>query len=467
MSEGTWFSGPVQDAVLLVNQRNCVFIVYIHGCDYFKLLDDSDKSKVLEDVLDDEKVVDSIRKHAVALRFEKNSENAKFFSQYYPVQTIPALYFIKQGAIKAFGTENITQQEVLDKIKATSAENQSNNSQPSEALRQSAENSTVAEDTGADLAVKKAKMQKRLDDVRRQREEKEKKEAKEREIKRRDEAKIMQEAKQTQADKENQVFMEKLRKEKKEAEEHKRKVREQIARDRAEKLAEKKKEQERQISYVGSGCESRQNHEFSNLNIRLLDGSTIRHQFEASDTLSTVKEWIQESRTDGNSEYKLSAQFPTRLFTESDSYNSLRDLNLCPSATIIMKPIYKSTSSLSGRSGGSMGLFGFARSGFDYIYGMIVVLLNFLAGLLETLFPRNGNHAPALSSEQQPFIRNLRGGHRLGGSSSDAGITTAVADKGQRRHPFANRVNTIHDENSSEDDKEKRPTYNGNSVNHE
>lgn len=30
-SEDIWFSGPVKDAVSLVAQRNCVFLVYIYG----------------------------------------------------------------------------------------------------------------------------------------------------------------------------------------------------------------------------------------------------------------------------------------------------------------------------------------------------------------------------------------------------------------------------------------------------
>lgn len=67
-----------------------------------------------------------------------------------------------------------------------------------------------------------------------------------REIKRRNEAKAIQEAQQMQKDKENQLYLEKIKKERKEAEVHKRRVREQIARDRAERLAERKAEKERQ-----------------------------------------------------------------------------------------------------------------------------------------------------------------------------------------------------------------------------
>jgi hypothetical protein len=65
---------------------------------------------------------------------EKDSENASLFSQLCklilvkfawfnlflyivdPIQTVPILYFIKQGVIREFGTEAITQQEFLEKI---------------------------------------------------------------------------------------------------------------------------------------------------------------------------------------------------------------------------------------------------------------------------------------------------------------------------------------------------------------
>lgn len=66
---------------------------------------------------------------------EKGSENAALFGQLCksnytalsidysygsiidPIQTVPILYFIKQGTIKDFDTETITKQELLDKIK--------------------------------------------------------------------------------------------------------------------------------------------------------------------------------------------------------------------------------------------------------------------------------------------------------------------------------------------------------------
>lgn len=125
---------------------------------------------------------------------------------------------------------------------------------------------------------------------------------------------MIQEAQQMKKDKENQIYLEKMKKERKEAEEHKRKVREQIARDREEKMAQRKANKERQelaasassssqrdneMRYIKSffpiailwlidiqnSTTKRQGYEFSNLNIRLLDGTNLRHQFEGNLTI--------------------------------------------------------------------------------------------------------------------------------------------------------------------------------------
>ncbi|CAO3701701.1 unnamed protein product [Rhizopus microsporus] len=481
MSESVWFSGPVKDAVSLVNQKNCVFLVYIY--------DDSDKTKTLDNTLNDEEIANHIKQHAVALKMEKDSENASLFSQL--------------CVIREFGTEAITKQELLEKI--TSAKNQTNVGQQNASLNTSTSPEASGSRTTVDIpfenqnnastnnnanaeaaAAKKAELQKRLEEARKQRAEQERQEERAREIKRRNEAKAIQEAQQMQKDRENQLYLERIKKERKEAEEHKRRVREQIARDRAERLAERKAEKERQEAagsssqQIDNTSKKRHNHEYSNLNIRLLDGTNMRHQFEASDTLATVKHWIEQNRTDEKRDYKLSSLFPTRLFTEADDNTSLRDLDLCPSATIILKRSKNIAPSLNQNSSSQLGFF---QAGLGHIYAFFVGLLSFFAGLFGTLFPRNGYNPiqPSAASEQQQqrqqqqqqqqqqsSAHSLKGGHRLGGipNSSEDSTSTSVADRGQRRTPFTARFNTLYEGNDNAEN-EKRPTYNGNSVNHE
>lgn len=138
------------------------------------------------------------------------------------------------------------------------------------------------------------RLQKQLEQVRKERAEREQKEAKEREIKRRQNAKLMQEANQNKVDKENKIYFDKLKKERLEDEAHRKRVRQQIAADRAEKIARREAEKQRQDSPNSSFENENENGktihkspaEFntSHLNIRQLDGTNIRNRFEGKYT---------------------------------------------------------------------------------------------------------------------------------------------------------------------------------------
>ncbi|CEP12960.1 hypothetical protein [Parasitella parasitica] len=504
-----WFKGSMKDAISLVAEKQCVFLVYIH--------DNSEKTNIFNDTLKNNQVTKAINEGTVAVAMEKSSENAVMFGQYYPIQTVPILYFIKQGTIRDFGVETLTSQEIIDKINAvnqistvpapqslpvstTVAATEAAPATPAPAAEPSTENTNVTPTTSSTHSAdssknvqqhdeRKEEMQKRLERVRKERAEREQQEAKERETKRRQDAKMLQDAQQLRIDKENKVYYEKIRKERQEDEAHRKRVREQIARDRAEKIAQRNAEKQRQSSESpiitqqaataaaensSSSSLKSKSHMYSNLNIRQLDGSNIRHQFEAICTLSQVRDWIKENRTESAKKpYKLSSQFPTRLFTDTDNDTTLKDLNLCPSATIIMKPLGAGSSSSSIRSissGNRTGLTRHVVSAFDLVYGFIVTLINLLTGALATLFPSNGmaHTDVSASQQQQPLIRNMRGGQRLGGENitAESSSFTSSSSVAQRRNPYATRINTLHDEEDSEDD-DKRPTYNGNSVNHE
>lgn len=93
-----------------------------------------------------------------------------------------------------------------------------------------------------------------------------------------------------------------------------------------------------------------------------------------------------------------------------------------------MKPVKTAfaSSSSSSSAGNRGGIIGNVVKVFDLIYGFFVALINILFGLLASLFSTSGPapHAMPGSQPQQPVLRNLRGGQRLGGeplnSNSDA-----------------------------------------------
>jgi len=89
-----------------------------------------------------------------------------------------------------------------------------------------------------------------------------------------------------------------------------------------------------------------------------------------------------------------------------------------------MKPLKAGSSSArSVISGNNGGVTGYVYSAFDLIYGFVIAVINLLTGILATLFPTNGmalNDVPTSQQQQQPLIRNMRGGQRLGGESVSA-----------------------------------------------
>jgi hypothetical protein len=76
----------------------------------------------------------------------------------------------------------------------------------------------------------------------------------------------------------------------------------------------------------------------SRIVIRLFDGSAIKNVFEGKQTLGSVRDWVDQNRTDGDHPYTLVQTFPMRKFGPLEEGQTLRELDLVPSTTLILKP---------------------------------------------------------------------------------------------------------------------------------
>jgi hypothetical protein len=78
------------------------------------------------------------------------------------------------------------------------------------------------------------------------------------------------------------------------------------------------------------------------LQIRLLDGSTIRNRFPSDVKLDKeVRDWIDGSRTDSDEPYTFRVvltPLPNKAIEPSEEADSLLDLGLAPSATLVLIP---------------------------------------------------------------------------------------------------------------------------------
>ncbi|TQN69115.1 UBX domain-containing protein 4 [Colletotrichum shisoi] len=97
------------------------------------------------------------------------------------------------------------------------------------------------------------------------------------------------------------------------------------------------------------------------LQVRLMDGSTIRSRFPSKTTLGGyVRAWVDGERTDGSKEpYRFKvvlAPLPSRLIDDTEEDKSLADLGLSPSSTLVLAPISAHVSAYEGSSVGSMAV---------------------------------------------------------------------------------------------------------------
>ncbi|KAL8845335.1 MAG: hypothetical protein Q9176_000505 [Flavoplaca citrina] len=146
----------------------------------------------------------------------------------------------------------------------------------------------------------------------------------------------------------------------------------------AEKETEPSSASEPPQNWAGSGQKC-------SLQIRLFNGLTIRQKFDPQETLRQhVRGWIAEQRTDGDSPYTLKqivAPSPSRTITVSEEEQSLKSLNLLPSATLVMVPTQAYTNAYTGDQGivgkaVSMG-YNAASAGVGLVVGALGTVLGF------------------------------------------------------------------------------------------
>ncbi|KAF9126414.1 hypothetical protein BGW39_006630 [Mortierella sp. 14UC] len=210
------------------------------------------------------------------------------------------------------------------------------------------------------------------------REKEEREAAKQREIDRRSSSKVLTEAQKDLKDKQAKKLKDQIEKDKREEIEYKKRIKQALEEDKARRKAEREKAQAAaaanaaqsspldspvvlpsDIRAQNSGLLQARNDaapalafESSRLNIRLFDGSSIRNTFKATDTLEQVRDWINANQEGGENAYNIVQLIPSRTFT--DESKMLRDLELCPSATLVLKRTATSSSAYGASGDGAV-----------------------------------------------------------------------------------------------------------------
>ncbi|XP_046436895.1 UBX domain-containing protein 4-like [Daphnia pulex] len=359
-----WFQGSIPEAIIASRNRKCIFVVVVTA-------EDEDSQQLLTRL--EEENVSSVFNSFVSISLKSGSGEANMFSQLYPLVVLPAIYMIglqgsplevigglvdiptllsrAQKALKVHDEQqNVAQASQI--AEAEVLQTTSENIEPSqEEETTESGNPGNSEDgpSGLSLEARLERADQLLAAVREKKieEEREKEKIKERE--RRELGKQLQQFKEAQREREQRELADSRQKEKREEKEALEKIRQNIAQDRIDRAARyqaaQTSEEERRRA-AQSAQEQLQRERasaarsaFSRLQFRLPDGSTRTEQFSSDVKLSSVNEFIDQQIKPPFRPYSLSTTFPRREFHESDMQQTLRELDLTPSAALLIIPI--------------------------------------------------------------------------------------------------------------------------------
>ena len=269
-----------------------------------------------------------------------------------------------------------------------------------------------------------------------------------------------------------------LQKKKKEDAEELARIKARIEQDKAERKAqaEARKAEREQERTAGAQAQAQTRSNPStrgsqapnvNLNVRLFDGRTIRSVFPRTATLEKeVREWVDEefSKLDANDPNvqnqalppyffrHILAPQPSRELSAGDENQTLGDIDLAPSATLVLVPVKGYTDAYSGS--GSNLLAGTRTGLVSGAFGLLSSTVGYAGGILGS-FLGTGAAAP------QPNQGQAVGGGSGSGSGSGS-ERQSDRSRSERDEQGNIRVRTLADQRVREP--RDQQFYNGNQV---
>ena len=192
------------------------------------------------------------------------------------------------------------------------------------------------------------------------------------------------------------------------------------------------------------------------IQVRLFDGSSIKGRFAHDSTLATaVREWIKETSPAGGADIpynfrQILTPHPSRTIEISEEGQTLSDVGLMPTATLVLVPVAGFTEAYS--STGSGGILGSAYGLVSGAFGLAGSALGYVTGYgsgVNSTEGREGIYMGGTADEQEP--------------SNVQGSRMANADSGTGQSgPSRIRVKTMAEQRAETE--KGAEFYNGNSL---
>ncbi|CAN9498055.1 unnamed protein product [Ophioblennius macclurei] len=495
-----WFEGSIPDAIGLAKQRSSVFVVVITGED--------EQSSQLMSSWEDAGVSEAAQNCCVAIRVDAKSDTCVQFSQIYPVVCIPSSFFIGDNGIPleviagSVSAEELTKriqrvnqmhrQEVSSgshipvesspsvnpaaesaaavataaaPAPQTTKASLSSSSSPGCSSGSPAEDSSSPQSCEENLDAKVERLTKRLEERREQRKKGEEEHEIKKEMDRRKMGKDMQDFKKKQEEEKTKRLLEERNREKAEEKAARERVKQQIAMDRADRAARYAKNQEEEKAAKQALLQARQAEQearkeatvrerstVARIQFRLPDGSSFTSQFPSQSKLQEARQFAVEEVGNRYGKFSLATMFPRREFTSEDLDKTLLELELAPSASIVLLPQSSrpSNSVVQSSGGGIWAVLG------TIIYPLLA-MWRFLSSFLFAAPPTPRPPAARGPTAQQPTSHTNAGSSKTKRES----LTKHSLENRPKDFKKDGKICRLRTQEDSEDDNN---TWNGNST---
>lgn len=274
-----------------------------------------------------------------------------------------------------------------------------------------------------DLTVRVERLTKKLEERREEKRKEEEQREIKKEIERRKTGKEMLDYKRKQEEELTKRMLEERNREKAEDRAARERIKQQIALDRAERAARFAKTKEeveaakaavllaKQAEMEGKReSYARERSTIARIQFRLPDGSSFTNQFPSDAPLEEARQFAIQTVGSTYGNFSLATMFPRREFTKEDYKKKLLDLELAPSASVVLLPAGRpATSIVHSSSGDIWTLLGTVLYPFLAIWRLIS---NFLFSTppptqtsVRTPSPEPSNPASSSKSEKREPVR--------------------------------------------------------------
>uniref|UniRef100_A0A8C6IPA7 UBX domain-containing protein 4 n=1 Tax=Melopsittacus undulatus TaxID=13146 RepID=A0A8C6IPA7_MELUD len=475
-----WFGGSIPAAIAAAKQRSSVFVVFVSGED--------EQSTEMAARWEDEKVSEAAADGFVAIKIDTKSEACLQFSQIYPVVCVPSSFFIGDNGIPLeVIAGSISVEELVTRIhkvkqmhtgKGQPLENGSETSAPYPSSQPdgASENTQSRAAEFCDSPVTSETMRpsnfhlffisritKKLEERREEkRKEEEQKEIK-KEIERRKTGKEMLEYKRRQEEELTKRMLEERNREKAEDRAARERIRQQIAMDRAERAARFAKSKEEAEAAKAAALQAsraeiearkeaaqKERSAIARIQFRLPDGSSFTNQFPSEARLEEARQFAAQTVGNAYGSFSLATMFPRREFTKEDYGKTLLELELAPSASVVLLPAGRPATSVVQASGGDLWKF------LGTILYPLLAVWRFISNFLFTSPPPSQS---AVRSAHQPDHPNPSA------SSSTEQSRQAVRKRVlEKRGEDFKKEGKIYRLRTQDDGEDENNTWNGNST---